>query len=256
MMTFTAPSPGLIDTGAPLIYMWEIYNGTGEVTGRYIGKANGGERRPTKHYSRNVHKLLRGKAYRSNQSFRRIHIALAWATYDSQEIRLSFLCNVANTENIFDVERVCIHTYGCDRDDGVGLNGPGKRMELPPGALLIPPGGNLQSVIGKSRSSANTFASPGGAEDDSTSDLEDFFEFVELHYPGKFKIIPGARRYSLFIGTERILRAKQSGPAGAVKIKQAQSSRDMHGEVEFRWDGSDEQLRSTIESELRIFAAK
>ena len=74
--------------------MWEIHNSAGEVTGRYIGKANGGERRPTKHYSRNVNKLLSGKAYRPNQPFRRVHIALAWATHDSQEIRLSFLCNV------------------------------------------------------------------------------------------------------------------------------------------------------------------
>lgn len=256
MMTYTAPLAGLVDTSAPLIYMWEIHNTAGEVTGRYIGKANGGERRPTKHYSRNVDKLLSGKAYRPNQPFRRVHIALAWATHDSQEIRLSFLCNVPETENICDVERHYIRTYGCDRDDGIGLNGPGKRIALPPGARSLPEGGYVKQVLCMSASSSGTVVAPANAEDDVAPDLEDFVEFVELYYPDKFKIVPGARRYALFIGSERILRAEQSGPAGAVKIKQAQSSRTPNATIEFRWNGDDEQLRSAIECELHVFATR
>jgi hypothetical protein len=256
MMTYTAPLPGLVDTSAPLIYMWEIYNSAGEVTGRYIGKANGGERRPTKHYSRNVNKLLSGKAYRPNQPFRQVHIALAWATCESQEIRLSFLCNVSATENIFDVERHYIRTFGCDRDDGIGLNGPGKRIALPPSALALPEGNFVRPAPCVSATTSGRAVTPVNAEDDGGADLEDFVEFIELYYPDKFKIIPGVRRYALFIGSERILRAAQSGPAGAVKIKQAQSSRTPNAKVEFRWNGSDEQLRSAIECELQVFATR
>jgi hypothetical protein len=256
MMTYTAPLPGLVDTSAPLIYMWQIYNSAGEVTGRYIGKANGGEHRPTKHYSRNVIKLLSGKAYRPNQPFRRVHIALAWATHDSQEIRLSFLCIVAETENICDVERHYIRTYGCDRDDGGGLNGPGTRIALPPSALAESAGGHVNPVLCMSVSSSGTVVTPASAEGDGAPDLEDFVELVELYYPDKFTIIPGARRYALFIGADRILRAEQSGPACAVRIKQAQSSRTPNSKVEFKWDGSDEQLRSAIERELHVFATR
>jgi hypothetical protein len=54
----------------------------------------------------------------------------------------------------------------------------------------------------------------------------------------------------------RILRAEQSGPAGAVEIKQAQSSRTPNAPMKFKWDGSDEQLRSAIECKLQVFARR
>jgi hypothetical protein len=65
----------------PLIYMWEIMNRTGELVGRYVGKAKAGAERPRTHYARNVANILSGKPYRKGnaQGYRRIHRVLAEA---------------------------------------------------------------------------------------------------------------------------------------------------------------------------------
>ena len=49
-MQYIPPLPN-VDVTAPLIYMWEIRNDDDEILGRYVGKANGGEKRPTMHYN-------------------------------------------------------------------------------------------------------------------------------------------------------------------------------------------------------------
>lgn len=59
--------PSTIEVYAPLIYMWEIHNASGIIVGRYVGKANGGCKRPLEHYKRNVHKLLRGLPYKKER---------------------------------------------------------------------------------------------------------------------------------------------------------------------------------------------
>lgn len=56
-----------VDVTAPLIYMWEIHDLQAKLVGRYIGKANGGDKRPTQHYSRNVSKLHAGKPYKKGK---------------------------------------------------------------------------------------------------------------------------------------------------------------------------------------------
>ena len=59
-MNFTL-APGSVNPSAALIYKWEIKDGSGNLQGLYIGKAKGGAKRPTKHYRRNVNRLLAEK---------------------------------------------------------------------------------------------------------------------------------------------------------------------------------------------------
>ena len=70
------------DESQPLLYQWEIHDAqTGELRGRYVGKARAGSERPRVHYARNVKRLLAGLPYRRNkpESFRAVHRALAEA---------------------------------------------------------------------------------------------------------------------------------------------------------------------------------
>jgi hypothetical protein len=106
-----------------LIYLWEIHDLSGQIVGRYVGKANGGEKRPTRHYPRNVNKLLAGRPYKNGKKYRRVHFALADAVRAGHRISLTYLCNVSNVADILQVELRYIDHYGCNEDDGSGLNG-------------------------------------------------------------------------------------------------------------------------------------
>jgi len=101
---------GGIEQDSPLIYMWEIRTQSGDLVGRYVGKAKAGASRPLKHYRRNVQNLLASKPYRKSNpnGYRRVHHALADAHRLGHTIVLSFLCKVDVAEDINEVERQCI----------------------------------------------------------------------------------------------------------------------------------------------------
>lgn len=229
--------PSNVDVAAPLIYMWQIHDTGGVLIGRYIGKANGGDKRPTRHYARNVERYLEGKPYRNGKHYRRVHLALAAAVRSGHAISLSYLCNVGEDQDIFEVERQHIREYRSDAQDGIGLNGPlaahrqAVRSEAPP-ALPTP-----------------------ASDAVSRPDLDDFLEVVEEHFPGLFEARPGSGRYSLYLGRERILRAKQARPGGAIQVKQVQSSRN-GVDKKFSWDGLDAAIIEAIDTELALFRAR
>jgi hypothetical protein len=106
--------PDLDETKA-LIYSWSIFDRqTGELKGRYVGKAKGGSGRPRKHYRRNVVRMLADGRYRLNKptGFRAIHIALGEAVTAGDRIVLSFLCNIRADEDINQIERQYILSEG------------------------------------------------------------------------------------------------------------------------------------------------
>lgn len=105
--TYTLDDGG-VDRRAPLIYMWEITDTAGAVTGRYVGKASGGEKRPARHYRRRVENLLAGRPYGKGKPYRRIHRALADAVRLDRTVLLRFLCNVGADADIFEVESAYI----------------------------------------------------------------------------------------------------------------------------------------------------
>lgn len=64
-----------------------------------------------------------------------------------------------------------------------------------------------------------------------------------------FLVKRGKQRYSFYIGRQRVIRIKQSGPAAAVRVKQAASSRLDGVVIEFSWDGSKRQLLEAVSFE-------
>lgn len=108
-----------IDKSCPLIYLWEIQDSMGRVVYRYIGKAEKGASRPLKHYKRNVNNLLGCKPYRKNNpdGFRKVHHRLAEAGTKRETITLSFVCNVAPDQNIYEIERQWAEHYGANISD-------------------------------------------------------------------------------------------------------------------------------------------
>jgi hypothetical protein len=219
-----------IDVTAPLIYMWEIHDESGSLVGRYIGKANGGDKRPTQHYPRNVSKLLAGKPYKKGKDYRRVHYGLADAVAAGHRISLSYLCNVPDTVDIFEVESRYISDYGCNADDGIGLNG---RSRSAPREV------RLRASTGAVESSS--------AEDPVGPDLDDFH--------GVFKARVNSKSCSIWSAERRILRAKQDKPGAKVLIKQVQSSTS-HRQVQFVWDGTEEQIHAALEDERRQLLAR
>ncbi|CAE6862670.1 hypothetical protein R75465_07750 [Paraburkholderia aspalathi] len=104
------------DESQPLLYQWEIQDvQTGEVLGRYVGKARAGSRRPRCHYARNVRRLLAGLPYRKNkpEAFRVVHHALADAVRRGDRITLTLLRNISPGEDINEAERVTISALNC-----------------------------------------------------------------------------------------------------------------------------------------------
>lgn len=240
-MEYVPPLPG-VDINEPLIYMWEIRDSADQVTGRYIGKASGGEHRPTSHYTRNVNKMLRGRPYKKGSNYRRVHFALYDAVNAGHRITLSYLCNVPKDVDIFEVEHHYIRKYGCDLADGVGLNGPWKGTPRTlPVITLEPTEGSVQS------------------EDSAKlADLEDFVDYVQEKYP-ELTIDGIGGRYSVWATKtkekgSRIVRAKQAGSSGKVRLKLAQTNlMKLNEKHEFTWDGTEEQLTKAIDSQLGIF---
>ena len=104
---------GGADPELPLIYLWEILATDGDLVYWYVGKAKGGARRPRKHYSRNVKNLLHGRPYQKGKpdNFRLVHRKLAEATRCGHTLRLSFIDNVAEGENIDEAESKWRHHY-------------------------------------------------------------------------------------------------------------------------------------------------
>ncbi len=96
-----------VDPSLPLIYLWEVHDRAGHLTYAYVGKASGGDGRPRRHYKRNVRNLLEGQPYRKGKpdEFRRVHHELAEAVRLGHRITLTLLCNVAEGEDINEVER-------------------------------------------------------------------------------------------------------------------------------------------------------
>lgn len=117
--------PHTVNTAAPLIYMWEIHSISGDLVGRYVGKAKGGARRPRTHYGRNVRNILAGKPYRKGKplQFRRVHVALADAVRAGHRVTLRLLCNVADCEDIDAVEQAHICAMQCRGSEPWQLNG-------------------------------------------------------------------------------------------------------------------------------------
>ncbi|WP_413672951.1 hypothetical protein ACEN9H_28725 [Massilia cellulosiltytica] len=232
-MTYLPPGPG-VNPDAPLIYMWEIRDANGNVTGRYIGKANGGAKRPTQHYSRNVNRLLAGEPYRNGKPYRRVHVALAEAVRHKHDIALSYLCNVIDKNRIFEIEARYIKEYGCDADDGIGLNGRWKNAPPTPPLPSSTPAGTRANI-------------------EPDVDLEDFIEFVNEHYPDRFRIESTPLRYSLYIEGTRIVRAKVKRGGSKTDIKGVLSEK--HGIAPFRmtWNGDDDELKQVFETELRLY---
>jgi hypothetical protein len=95
----------------PLIYMWEIYDENQKLTGRYVGKAKNGAKRPLKRYQKNVQRLLNQQPYHiKGRDYRRVHYALAHATKQGHTIHLHFLCQ-ATIHSINQLEREYIDQH-------------------------------------------------------------------------------------------------------------------------------------------------
>ena len=114
-----------VDGDKALIYMWEIYDLTGVLVGRYVGKAKNGSKRPLRHYTRNVERLLSGKPYRKSkpEGYRQVHRALAAAVRAEYTIQLSFLTNVDNINSINTIESALIAEKNCKGAEDWQLNG-------------------------------------------------------------------------------------------------------------------------------------
>ena len=105
---------GGADPARPLIYLWEIIDLDGQVCCRYVGKASRGAHRPRTQYRRNVNNILQGRPYRKSKpdEFRPIHRQMAEAVQSGHTLRLSFLCNIEDSENINALERKWQQHYG------------------------------------------------------------------------------------------------------------------------------------------------
>ncbi|WP_182989469.1 MULTISPECIES: hypothetical protein [unclassified Massilia] len=229
---------GHVDVKAPLIYMWEIHDLLGQLIGRYIGKANGGDRRPTQHYPRNVDKLRQGLPYRKGKNYRRVHYALADAVKAEHAISLIYLCNVLDTVDIFKVESHYIEQYGCNADDGIGLNGrwKGAPREVVAAVPAVP------------------VEAPASA-DPASPDLDDFLEYFDDKPRETFEVRVNTRSCSVWSAGRRILRAKQARPGARVLIKLVQSSTP-EKPFQFVWDGDEEHIDAALDQERKLLLAR
>lgn len=239
-----------VDITAPLIYMWEIHDLQGKLVGRYIGKANGGDKRPTQHYLRNVSKLRAGRPYKNGKNYRRVHYGLSDAVKAGHRISLTYLCNVSKDHDIFKVESRYIKEYGCDADDGIGLNG---RWTGTPREVVVAEHARLtqeRSELGVNECHA-THADDVSAE----IDLDDFLEFFDDKQRNALEIRVNGQSCSVWSEDKRILRAKQDRPGARISIKLVQSSWRTET-VELAWDGSDSQIEMALEAERKVLRAR
>lgn len=230
-------SPSNVDRTAPLIYMWEIYDLLGQIVGRYIGKANGGDQRPTKHYARNVDRLMQKLPYRSGKNYRRVHYALSDAVRAGHSICLTYLCNVPDTVDIFKVEARYIKEYGCAAVGGIGLNGMRREATL-----------DVPTIATVLRSEAQA-----DAHSDSL-DLDDFLEYFDDKPREAFDVRVNTKSCSVWSSGRRLLRAKQTKPGAKVLVKLVQTS-EMGELVEFPWDGTDDQIGAALKAERKLLLA-
>lgn len=246
-MQYVPPAP-CVDVTAPLIYMWEIHDMSGHLLGRYIGKANGGEKRPTQHYPRNVNKLRQGLPYKNGKNYRRVHYAMADAVEAGHRISLTYLCNVSDVEDIFKVESQYIKEYGCNADNGIGLNG---RWKGTPREAVV-----TQHVMRAHAGEDVDKGQDAGAEGATLPiDLDDFLEYFEDKPREAFKILVNGRSCSVWSGGKRILRAKQDWSGAKIWIKLVQSSWRTKT-VALAWDGSDSQIDGALEAERNVLRAR
>jgi len=246
-MEYVPPLP-CVDVKAPLIYMWEIHDLSGQLVGRYIGKANGGEKRPTQHYPRNVNKLRQGQPYRNGKNYRRVHYAMADAVEAGHRISLTYLCNVSEGDDIFKVESHYIKEYGCDADDGIGLNG---RWKGTPRTVAVVE--RVQPAQEKAEADKRHGADAGAAS--AQIDLDDFLEFFDDKQRNTLEIRVNGKSCSVWSEGKRILRAKQDRPGARIWIKRVQSSWRTKT-VELAWDGGDSQIEAALEAERKVLRVR
>jgi hypothetical protein len=224
--------------------MWEIRDLSGELIGRYVGKAEGGDERPMTHYKRNVDKLLKGLPYKKGKSYRRVHHALAEATRKEHLIYLSYLCNVSPNENIFQVEMRYIRELRCLDAAGFGLNGRG----------LVPlPDTSKEAYFKNEEVSSVVQKEETNSAPQQVEALDQLMELVQIRYRDVLELEPGKKRYAWYIGNKRIIRAEQSGPRAKVRIKLAVSSLLDRSTQEHPWDGTETQITEFIEKELHRY---
>ncbi|HDZ9500592.1 TPA: hypothetical protein RUZ94_003516 [Vibrio cholerae] len=90
-----------------LIYMWEIYDRNDVLVGRYVAR------------------LIAGQPYRKSNpnSYRVVHKALADAVDKNYVIKLYFLANINEGEDINQVEQTLINQHDCKGSESWQLNG-------------------------------------------------------------------------------------------------------------------------------------
>jgi hypothetical protein len=239
-----------VDVTAPLIYMWEIHDLQGKLVGRYIGKANGGDKRPTQHYPRNVSKLRAGKPYKKGKNYRRVHYGLSDAVRAGHRISLTYLCNVSKDHDIFKVESHYIKEYGCDADDGIGLNGRWKGT--PREGIVAERAWQAQE---RAETDVDERNAAHAAAVSAEIDLDDFLEFFDDKQRDALEIRVNGKSCSVWSENKRILRAKQDRPGARIWIKLVQSSWRTKP-VELTWDESDSQIETALEAERKALRAR
>ncbi|WP_454737167.1 hypothetical protein [Cupriavidus necator] len=105
-----------VDPSLRLLYFWEICNVSGEIVGRYVGKAANSSR-PWGRYPRRVENILRGETYG-----RSIHYALAASVSQGHRAKVTLLCNVPPEADIDAWERHAIAVLDCHGDRKDQLN--------------------------------------------------------------------------------------------------------------------------------------
>lgn len=239
-----------VNVSAPLIYMWEIHDLQEKLVGRYIGKANGGSKRPTQHYSRNVNKLHAKKPYKKGKNYRRVHYALANAVEAGYRISLTYLCNVPADQDIFKVESRYIKEYGCDAEDGIGLNGRWKEVPREVGVTK-----HASPAQESTRTNSDEHYYANSDADSAEIELDDFLEFFDDKQRDTLEIRVNSKSCSLWSKGKRILRAKQERPGARIWIKLVQSSWRTE-KVDLPWDGSDYQIEAALEAERKVLRAR
>lgn len=242
-MQFNQPHQPDIDVNAPLIYLWEITDAAGQIVGRYVGKAEGGAKRPTRAYEANVNRLLEERPYRTKgRDYRRVHQALATAVRAEHSITLRYLCNVSPDEDIYAVEQHYIRAYGCLTSD-IGLNA--QREE----------NASHSKVASAPNNTPVMKAETNMAESSQNNDygLGAFHQLIRNYFPN-LTAKQGVNRYSFFAPDNvRIIRGEQESPTSRVNVKLSLTSRLESCEQTFNWDGTDEQLLEAVKAELLVY---
>lgn len=165
-------------------------------------------------------------------------------------ISLTYPCNVPEDHDIFKVESHYIKEYGCDADNGFGLNG---KWEGTPREFIVP------ERAARAYERIATGVDERNAERADAMlaeiDLDDFLEFFDDRQRDALEIRVNGKSCSVWSEGKRILRAKQDKPGATVWIKQVQSSWRTKT-VELPWNGSDSQIETALEAERKALRAR